>query len=133
MKTIEARIDERVTDLFDSLHALVGELALEALARRTRQAPKGPRKRRPPAQPRREPEEVAELAERLYSEICAQPGETMTTLAQRLAAPVKALALPASKLAKSGRIKKAGQRQFTRYFPVGQDAKPKSRSRRKVR
>jgi hypothetical protein len=62
-----------------------------------------------------------------YCEICFQIGP------QRLAAPVKALALPASKLAKSGRIKKAGQRQFTRYFPVGQDAKPKSRSRRKVR
>jgi hypothetical protein len=40
MKTIEARIDERVDELINSLNALVGEVALEAIARRTRQTSK---------------------------------------------------------------------------------------------
>jgi hypothetical protein len=47
--------------------------------------------------------------------------------------PAKDLSLPACKLAKAGRIKKAGQRQFTRYFPIGQEAKRKPVSRRKAR
>ena len=133
MKTIEARIDDRVDELLSSLNALVGELALEALARRTRRTPGRPVKRGPPAQPRREPEEVAVLTEELYAQICKHPGETMVTLSQLMKVPAKALALPACKLAKAGRIKKAGQRQFTRYFPIGQEAKRKQTSRRKSR
>jgi len=131
MKTIEARIDDRVDELLSSLNALVGELALEALARRM--APRRAVKRRQPAQPRREPEEVAVLAEELYAQICKHPGETMVALSQLMTVPAKALSLPAGKLAKAGRIKKAGQRQFTRYFPVGQEAKRKPASRRKGR
>jgi hypothetical protein len=133
MKTIEARINHRVDELINSLNALVGELALEALARRTRQAPKRAGKRRSAAQPRREPEEVAELAEELYAQICRHPGETMVTLSRHMNVPAKTLQLPACKLAKAGRIKKAGQRQFTRYFPVGKETKRKRTSRRKSR
>ncbi len=133
MKTIEARIDQRVDELISSLNALVGELALEAIARRTRQTPKRTVKRPPPAQSRREPEEVAKLAEGLYAQICKLPGETMVTLSRHMNVPAKTLSLPACKLAKAGRIKKAGQRQFTRYFPVGKETKRKRASRRKAR
>ena len=132
MKTIEARIDDRVDELISSLNALVGELALEALSRRTRRTPRGAEKRRSPAQ-RREPEEVAGLAEDLYAQICEHPGETMVTLSRHMKVPAKALSLPACKLAKAGRIKKAGQRQSTRYFPIGQEAKRKPASRRRAR
>lgn len=133
MKSIEARIDERVEELVNSLNALVGELALEALARRARQTPKRAVKRRSAPPPRREPEEVAALAEKLYTAVCKHPGETMVSLSRHVGVPAKALALPACKLAKAGRIKKAGQRQFTRYFPVGQEAKRKQARRRKGR
>jgi hypothetical protein len=133
MKTIEARIDDRVDQLISSLNALVGDLALEALARKTRRTPRRTAKRRAPAQPRREPEQVAVLAEELYAQICKHPGETMVTLSQHMKVPPKDLSLPAGKLAKAGRIKKAGQRQFTRYFPIGQEAKRKQASRRKSR
>jgi hypothetical protein len=133
MKTIEARIDDRVDDLITSLNALVGELALEALARKTRRTPRREVKRRSPAQPRREPEEDAVLAENLYGQICKHPGETMVTLSRHMNVPAKDLSLPACKLAKAGRIKKAGQRQFTRYFPIGQEAKRKPASRRRAR
>jgi hypothetical protein len=133
MKTIEARIDQRVDDLINSLNALVGELALEALARRTRQTPKRAGKRPSAAPPRREPEEVTELAEELYAQICKHPGETMVSLAGYMKRPAKTLSLPACKLAKAGRIKKAGQRQFTRYFPVGKETKRKQARRRRAR
>ena len=133
MKTIEARIDEHVDQLINSLNALVGELALESLTRRTRQAPKRAGKRRSAAQPRRKPEKVAELVEELYAQICKHPGETMVTLSGHMNVPAKTLSLPACKLAKAGRVKKAGQRQFTRYFPVGKETKRKQTRRRKVR
>ena len=133
MKNIEARIDQRVDELFNSLNALVGELALEALARRTRQAPRPAGKRRSAAPSRREPEDVAELAEELYAQICKHPGETMVSLSQHMKRPARTLSLPACKLAKAGRIKKAGQRQFTRYFPVGKETKRKQARRRKAR
>lgn len=133
MKTIEARIDDRVDDLLSSLNALVGELAVEALARRTRRTPSRAVKHCPTAQSRRGREEVAALAEELYAQICRHPGETMVTLSRHMKVPVKALSLPACKLGKTGRIKKAGQRQFTRYFPIGQEAKRKNASRRKAR
>jgi hypothetical protein len=130
MKTIQARIDDRVDELLNSLNVLVGELAVEALARRTRQAPKRAGKRRASAHPHRDPEELAELVEKLYAQICRHPGETMSTLSRHLDVPAKALSLPACKLAKAGRVKKAGQRQYTRYFPVGKEAKREARRRR---
>jgi len=135
MKTIEARIDEHVDSLISSLNVLVGELAMEALARRTRRTPgRGSVvKRRSPARPPREPEEVAALAEELYAQICKHPGETMVVLSRHMKVLAKALSLPACKLAKAGRIKKAGQRQSTRYFPIGQEVKRKPASRRKTR
>jgi hypothetical protein len=133
MKTIEARIDDRVDDLISSLNALAGELALEALGRRMRRTPRRAVKRRSPAQPRREPEEVSDLAEKLYAEICRHPGETMVSLSRHMNISAKTLRLPACKLAKAGRVKKAGQRQFTRYFPVGKEAKRQRASRRKAR
>ena len=133
MKTIEAKIDHCVDELINSLNAIVGEFALEALARRTRQTPKRAGKRRSADQPRREPEEVTELAEELYVQICKYPGETMVSLSRHMDVPAKTLSLPACKLAKAGRIKKAGQRQFTRYFPIGQEATRKQASRRRAR
>ena len=133
MKSIETRIDDRIDELIGSLNALVGELALEALARRTRQAPRRAEKGRCSTQHHRGAEEVAVLAEELYAQICKHPGETMVTLSQHMNVPAKDLSLPACKLAKAGRIKKAGQRQFTRYFPIGQEATRKPASRRTAR
>jgi len=127
MKTIEARINENVDDLIHSLNALVGEIALEALARRMRQKPKRSSQRRSAGQVHRKPEEIAALTEELYAQVCRQPGETMATLSKQLRQPAKKLAFPASKLLDAGRIKKTGQRQFVRYFPVGREPKPTRR------
>lgn len=121
MKTIQARVDENVDALIRSLNALVGEVALDALARRMQRKPQ--RQRRAAEQVHRKPEEIAALAEELYAQICLHPGETMLALSTHVKRPPSMLAVPARKLVGAGRVKKAGQRQFTRYFPVGQEAK----------
>ena len=123
MKNTEARIAEQVDQLIGNLNTLVGEMALEAIAQRIRRRPTRRGGRRSTAQPHRKPEEIEALAETLHSEICRSPGETMLTLSERVKQPAKILAVPTRKLLDAGRIKKTGQRQFTRYFPVGRDAK----------
>ncbi len=131
MKTIQARIDESVEELIHNLNALVGEIALEALAGRTRQKTKRGTRRRSAGQVHRKPEEISALTEELYAQICRYPGETMLTLSNHVKQPAKKLAFPARKLLDAGRIKKTGQRQYTRYFPLGREAK--SARRRKPR
>lgn len=74
-------------------------------------------KRRAPA-PRRSREHLAELEKRLYEAVCAQPGETMVVLAQAVGATARELNRPATRLRQQGRLRSAGQRQYTRYFPM---------------
>ena len=132
MKNIQARIEESVEELIGSLSALVGEIAMEAVARRTHKRPVRNDRRSSKGRPHRKPEEIAALAEELHAQICLTPGETMRTLAERVKQPATLLAVPTGKLLDAGRVKKTGQRQFTRYFPVGRAVKKRAR-RRKTR
>jgi hypothetical protein len=81
--------------------------------RRGAKASKG----RTPA-PRRSREQLAELEKRLYEAVCARPGETMVVLARAVGATPRELNRPATLLRRQGRIRSAGQRQYTRYFPM---------------
>jgi hypothetical protein len=67
---------------------------------------------------RRTPEAVSALSERLYSAICAQPGAGMGVLAAQVGATSLELGLPAAQLRRAGRVRTAGQKQNTRYFPM---------------
>lgn len=67
---------------------------------------------------RRRPQEMAALAERLHAAICAHPGAAMTTIAGELGVSPRELNRPALQLKRAGRLRTAGQRQGTRYFPV---------------
>jgi hypothetical protein len=69
---------------------------------------------------RRTREEVAALGERLFAAVTATPGETMTRLAQRIGATPRELSLPAARLKRAGRLRSAGERHNTKYFPVPQ-------------
>jgi hypothetical protein len=129
MRTFQARIDESVDELICKLNALAGEMAMDALARRMKQKPRRSGQRRSQKQIHRKPEEIAALTEELYEQICRHPGETMRTLSVHVKQPAKVLAFPARKLIKTGRIKKVGQRQFMRYFPVGREAKSTRRTK----
>ena len=76
-----------------------------------------PSARRPPAQ-RREPEAVAALAERLLAAVVASPGETMGVLAEQLGVATRELNRPMNNLRRAGRLRSAGTRNQTRYFPA---------------
>jgi hypothetical protein len=67
---------------------------------------------------RRPPATVAGLAERLFEAVQACPGETMTVIAARVGEKPRALQRPMLHLKDAGRVRSAGERNFTRYFPM---------------
>ena len=78
---------------------------------------------------RRAPEEVSALAERLYELVCARPGEPMVSFATELGKTARELHRPMTTLKKSGRVRSAGARNRTCYFPaVGNESANAKRS-----
>lgn len=67
---------------------------------------------------RRPPTEVADLAERLFAAVRAHPGETMSVIAPEIGEPARMLNRPMANLKRAGRVRSAGQRSNTRYFPM---------------
>jgi hypothetical protein len=61
---------------------------------------------------------LAELAERLWETVRAYPGETMTVIAARVGEKPPALNRPMLHLKNAGRVRSAGERNLTRYFPM---------------
>jgi len=61
---------------------------------------------------------VAAVAERIYQAVCAKPGEAMTVLAAELGASARELHRPMALLKRAGRVRSAGARHLTRYFPM---------------
>ena len=131
MKNIQHRIDESVDEFIGKLQTVVGELAVEVIEQRLTRRRKA---RRKTDAPHRSPEEISALTEELYAQICQQPGKTMMELSKALGERSQALAVPARTLAKSGRVKKTGIHSYTRYFPVGRQAKlsPKRHQRKQA-
>ena len=85
----------------------------------TSSAPSRRKSVRAPA-PRRSREEMAALEERLYEAIRRHPGETMAVIGPAVGATARALNRPATTLRRQGRVRSVGQRQYTRYFPMGE-------------
>ena len=71
---------------------------------------------------RRVPEEIEAMAQRLHDVVCAKPGETMRVLAMEVGASASELHRSMSKLKSAGRVRSAGQRHLTRYFPMANAA-----------
>jgi hypothetical protein len=67
---------------------------------------------------RRPPGEMAQLAEQLLEAVQACPGETMTVIAARVGELPRALNRPMMHLKRAGRVRSAGERSLTRYFPM---------------
>ena len=67
---------------------------------------------------RRRVEDLEALADRLMQEIWSSPGETTSVLAARMELSPRALRVPLKRLRSQGRIRTAGARQFTKYFPM---------------
>lgn len=70
--------------------------------------------------PRRSPDEIAALGERLCEAIRRNPGETMSVIAPAVGASPRELNRPATLLRRAGRVRSVGQRHATRYFPMAE-------------
>jgi hypothetical protein len=67
---------------------------------------------------RRARAEMTELADRLYAAVRAKPGETIAVIAAEVGEVPKTLHRPMAHLKRAGRVRSAGQRNHTRYFPM---------------
>lgn len=80
------------------------------------------RSKRSASGPRRSPAEIAELGERLYEAVRANPGEGMTVLMARVGGSARELHRPMTLLKRTGRVRSVGQRHLMRYFPMTETA-----------
>ena len=72
--------------------------------------------------PRRSPAKIAELGERLYEAVRANPGAGMTVLVARVGGTARELHRPMTLLKRAGRVRSVGQRHLMRYFPMAETA-----------
>lgn len=121
-KTIE-QLQVEIEKLVRAYLATQREAATAAVARAFGAATSVPTRTRAPQNARawgrrRPPKEVAGLAERLYEAVRANPGETMSVIAPVVGESALALNRPMQHLKRAGRVRSAGQRHLTRYFPM---------------
>lgn len=116
-ETLDAKIERLVREHLVEQQRVVKaavERAFSAVTPSVRAAP-----RRRATFVRRAPSKVAELAEQLFEAVRACPGETMTVIAARVGEKPRALHRPMTHLKNAGRVRTAGERNYTRYFPMG--------------
>ncbi|GHG64940.1 hypothetical protein GCM10012319_05770 [Comamonas sp. KCTC 72670] len=118
--TLEAKIERLVRE-----HLLAQQLQVRAAVERafsTLSVSPGVATQRRRTGVRRPSSAVADLAERLLEAVQACPGETMAVLTARMGEKSRALHRPMMRLKKEGRVRSAGERNATRYFPMGKKA-----------
>jgi hypothetical protein len=112
---IERLVRDHIAEMQRSTAAAL-ERAFASSNKPTKAAPQ--QVRRCTLSKRRDPEEVAALAERLHEAVCAAPGETMAVLAEQIGATTNDLNRPMNNLRRQGRLRSVGTRNRTRYFPA---------------
>jgi hypothetical protein len=112
-ETLETKIERLVRE-----HLAGQQLAARAAVERAFLAAPAPRTTSRRRVTYRRREEVAELAERLFEAVRSLPGETMTVIAARVGEAPRVLHRPMMHLKDAGRVRCAGERNFTRYFPM---------------
>lgn len=116
-ETLDAKIEQLVREHLAAQQAAAKTAVERAFAVMT-PAPRGAVRRRA-TYTRRASGAVAELAEQLFDAVQACPGETMTVIAARVGEKPRALHRPMAHLKEGGRVRSAGERNYTRYFPMG--------------
>jgi hypothetical protein len=115
-ESLEAKIERLVREHLASQQA-AARAAVERAFRAMLAAPAVAARRRA-KYTRRASSTVAELAEQLFEAVKACPGETMTVIAARVGEKASVLHRPMMRLKDAGRVRSAGERSFTRYFPM---------------
>lgn len=77
-----------------------------------------PRAPRSASSRRRTKQEIIALAGQLLEAICADPGQSMATLADRLGTTPRDVGRSVTLLKKAGHLRTTGQRNWTRYYPT---------------
>lgn len=117
---LNAEVERAVAQFLVATRAAVMETMERAFAQASGAAPpvaKTRSKRRAVTSQRRTPAALEELSARLATAIAAHPGETMAVLCGVVGATPSALQVAVARLRREERIRTAGARQFTRYFP----------------
>ena len=115
-ETLEAKLEQLVRE-----HLAAQQFAATAAVERAFAATRPTQRvatRRRATFTRRAPSAVAVLAEQVFDAVQACPGETMTVIAARVGEKPRALHRPMAHLKDAGRVRSAGERNFTRYFPM---------------
>jgi len=119
---LEAQIERLVQQHIAACHQAAAAAVERAFAKSAKSTPKRRRRRsdKSAAAPKRTPEEIAALGERLYETVCEHPGATMEVLAAQMGARPSELHRPMTHLRRAERVRTVGQRRQKRYFPMGE-------------
>lgn len=117
-ETLETKLERLIREHLAEQETAARAAVARAFAAPTVVAPRATARRRS-GYTRRASSTVADLAEQLYGAVEACPGETMTVIAARVGEKPRALHRPMAHLKKTGRVRSAGERNYTRYFPMG--------------
>jgi hypothetical protein len=115
--SLAEQIDKLVRDHLAQVQAEAERAMRRAFAMTATSKPKPRATKRAPST-RRDPKEVAALAEKLHARIVAEPGESMTVHARHLGVGVRDLHRPMMLLRRAGRLRTTGARNSTRYYPT---------------
>lgn len=115
-ESLEAKIERLVREHLASQQA-AAKAAVERAFRAVLPVPAVAARRRA-KYTRRASSTVTELAEQLFEAVKACPGETMTVIAARVGEKASVLHRPMMRLKDAGRVRSAGERNSTRYFPM---------------
>ena len=115
-EAFEAKLERLVREHLAEQQA-AARAAIERAFATVTPAPR-PSKRQGAKYTRRASSEVAGLAERVLELVQGTPGTTMAPIAARLGMKARALHRPMKHLKDAGRVRSAGQRHMTRYFPM---------------
>ena len=125
MRTTHDELSNEIEKVVEKYMASVRRAAESAVQRAFARASASPPRARRRVGPtkggkRRTAEEIAALGERFYEAVVAHPGETMSVLSVEVGVKPRELSHSVTKLKSAGRIRSAGHKHMTRYFPMGE-------------
>jgi hypothetical protein len=122
MSDVHAAIQLKTRTFVEDLTTLIKQAALESvesalqLDRRWSRPPSEIVSERSGKRIRRSASSLADVADRLYEEIKARPGQRIEHIARNLGVSTKSLARPAKMLLASNRITTQGHKRATQYY-----------------
>ena len=130
MENLQAQIEERINEMVGDVLVLIRQAANDAINNTLSgtaatggvkaAGQKRAKRRVSKPQPRRSPEELSALCERLYQKVDEQPGKGMAVYAEELGIAARDLGVVMQRLRKAGRVRTLGERDRTRYYPMDQ-------------